>query len=222
MPSLTGSPGSRVSSRAGPPWRQLAQLVFGLGLSGWALWQLAASVDFGEMGRVILASNGLLLLLCVVSIPVTMLSKAIRWRYLFLEAAKPPLQPLLSSLYIGYLMNTVLPARVGELVRVFLIGRREQVGGPAALASIILEKVLDLSSLAITLAILIQLIPLPEMMRAGANTFALVLTAGLALLAVALIAPTAVLRVVELLERQLPVLARFGPAALASSFLEAL
>ena len=118
--------------------RRHAQLIVGLLVSGWSIWQLALTVDIAEVARHRDNANLVLLGLSFGSIVVSMVIKCIRWRYLFAEPPAPPLPPLLSSLYIGYLMNTILPARIGELVRAVLIGRQSSVGTPGAFASIVL------------------------------------------------------------------------------------
>jgi uncharacterized membrane protein YbhN (UPF0104 family) len=49
---------------------------------------------------------------------------------------------------VGYLGNTLLPARLGELVRAYLVTVRENVSGAGALGSVVLERVLDVCTLA--------------------------------------------------------------------------
>jgi len=179
-------------------------------------------LDLVQVGGQLGNANWGLLALCVASIPLTMFSKVIRWRYLFVDRTAPAIPPLLSALYIGYLFNTVLPARVGEFVRAFLIGREKQVGAPAALATIVLEKLLDLSTLAILLIVLILATGLPDWVTPIAYSSAAALVVGLVSLGLMLLGRRYVIRLVTLAEERLPLLRRLGPAALATSFLDGL
>jgi glycosyltransferase 2 family protein len=69
--------------------------------------------------------------------------RAVRWRYLLL-----PLKPVSSGrlfpvVVIGYMVNDILPARIGELARAYLIGEREGLSKSATLATIVVERVFD-------------------------------------------------------------------------------
>jgi hypothetical protein len=202
--------------------RRNLQLILGLAISGWSIWLLAQSVDITAVGEYLGRSSWPLLTICLLSVPVAMLVKAIRWRYLFAMQSAPQVPPLLSSLYIGYLMNTVLPARAGELVRAFLIGRQDGVGTPAALATIVLEKLLDLATLAIVLVVLILVVPLPDWVTPIAYASAAGLVGGFVGLALMLAARRPVLRLIVCLEQRSRLLARLRPSALADSFLDSL
>ena len=50
---------------------------------------------------------------------------------------------LFSTIIIGWTTNNLLPARVGELVRAYLIGKRESISKSASLATIVVERILD-------------------------------------------------------------------------------
>ena len=54
---------------------------------------------------------------------------------------------VVGPLAAGYLGNTVLPARLGEVVRIVLISRRTAVPATAATASVVVERVVDLLAL---------------------------------------------------------------------------
>jgi uncharacterized protein (TIRG00374 family) len=202
--------------------RRNGQLIVGLLVSGWSIWQLGRTVDLAEVARHRDSIDWVLLGLTFGSIVVSMILKCVRWQYLFAERPAPPLSPLLSSLYIGYLMNTILPARIGELVRAVLIGRQGRGGTPAAFASIVLEKILDLATLALLLVALLLIVQLPEWVTPIAYTSAGALVVGFGGLAVLLAARKPVVRLVQALEARLPLLARIGLARLAASFLDGL
>jgi glycosyltransferase 2 family protein len=205
--------------------RRHLQLIVGVPISLWSIWLLVRDVDLAEVGTQLSHSNWLLLVVCMVSVPVAMTLKCVRWRYLFVEQTAPPFPPLISSLYIGYLMNTVLPARVGEFVRAYLVGRAPTVGTPAALASIALEKILDLATLGFVLVGLIltgHLPPLPDWMAASAYTSALLLVGGLVALVVTFAIRGHIVAFVAVLEERVSPLRRVRLKALATSFLDTL
>jgi uncharacterized protein (TIRG00374 family) len=91
-------------------------------------------------------------------------STALRWRALFyphrgLRAAK-----FITVAFIGELVNTVLPARVGSLARIYLIGRMEQVSRAFALGTVVAEKAADGIVLTTLCLLLLPVIALPASM----------------------------------------------------------
>ena len=70
--------------------------------------------------------------------------RGLRWQYLLRGIARVPVRRLYGVLMVGYLANNVLPLRLGELVRVVWLCRREpevSVGG--AVATLGVERVYD-------------------------------------------------------------------------------
>jgi uncharacterized protein (TIRG00374 family) len=57
------------------------------------------------------------------------------------------MRPIFSAAAIGFMANMVLPFRVGELARPYLVARHTDVSLSTALASIVLERILDLFAL---------------------------------------------------------------------------
>ncbi len=66
-----------------------------------------------------------------------------RWHYM-LRALKPvPLRRLFPIVCIGYMGNNVYPARIGELLRAYVLKREEQISISASLATILVERIFD-------------------------------------------------------------------------------
>jgi uncharacterized protein (TIRG00374 family) len=55
-----------------------------------------------------------------------------------------PMRPIFSASAIGFMANMILPFRVGEFARPYLISRHSDVSLSVALASVVLERILDL------------------------------------------------------------------------------
>jgi uncharacterized protein (TIRG00374 family) len=69
--------------------------------------------------------------------------RAVRWRYLLNPIKKIGLASLFSSASIGFMANSVLPARLGEVVRAYVIGRKEQISKSTAFATVVVARIFD-------------------------------------------------------------------------------
>ncbi|MFQ6103567.1 MAG: lysylphosphatidylglycerol synthase transmembrane domain-containing protein [Candidatus Glassbacteria bacterium] len=69
--------------------------------------------------------------------------RAVRWHYLFLPKARIGFGPLFSATMIGFMANNVLPARIGEFVRAYVISKKENISASSALATLAVERLFD-------------------------------------------------------------------------------
>jgi uncharacterized protein (TIRG00374 family) len=70
-------------------------------------------------------------------------TRALRWRLILREQKPLPLKEVLVPIFIGYMVNNVLPARIGELYRAHYLGRRVRMKRSGALGSIVVERTFD-------------------------------------------------------------------------------
>lgn len=83
-----------------------------------------------------------------------MLIRGWRWHVILRHADIPhATADALTLVPIGYMGNTVLPARGGEFLRIFLLGQRTTSRRRAILGTILSERVLDASTLVIVFAV---------------------------------------------------------------------
>ena len=111
--------------------------------------------------------------------------RAQRWGILLSSLHTIRFARLFEITCVGFFMINVLPVRMGEFARPYLLARKEGVAVGASLATIVIERVLDLSSLLFLLAVVSVFFSLPDLLIMSAwSLFALVLavTAGLVLL----------------------------------------
>lgn len=107
----------------------------------WALHQQAPSWPSGS------ASQLLLVLSVLVYVGITLV-RGLRW-YLILRRAGVPasMGDTQALIVVGYMGNTVLPARGGELLRIFFLGRRTGCSRVTILGTILAERLLDVFAL---------------------------------------------------------------------------
>jgi uncharacterized protein (TIRG00374 family) len=95
--------------------------------------------------------------------------RALRWGYLLSPIKRLDLGSLFSSLMIGYAANVVLPAHLGEFLRSYVLGRKGHVSASSALATIVVERIIDvLSLLALTYGTIL-LLPVPRWLSRGGH-----------------------------------------------------
>jgi uncharacterized protein (TIRG00374 family) len=86
----------------------------------------------------------LLLLLAVVVTGATYVLRALRWQYLLAPLGHVHFSHAFRTTVIGFAATFLLPARAGEVIRPYLLARREGLPFTAVLATVILERLLDL------------------------------------------------------------------------------
>ncbi len=95
---------------------------------------------------------------------------AVRWRLILAPAPHLRVRDTFAYIMIGFLANTVLPFRLGELARVTLMGRQRNIGISRTLGSVALERVMDLLSLVVIILILGLVMDIPPVVQAGITT----------------------------------------------------
>ncbi len=182
-----------------PAWLWIAGII----LSVVALALAVRGVRWDEVWAAIRSAQLSLVLLALITVLLTTTAKVVRWRWLlYPENQRLPLRDLLAALLVGQMLNTLVPARAGDLARAYHLGERAQVSKATVLGSVVAEKAMDMVMLAVCALVTIPwlyLVPWVE-----ESTLALAITAGLMLLAVVALAWFGE----RLLERLYPLLRR--------------
>jgi hypothetical protein len=95
--------------------------------------------------------------------------KAWRWQLLFLPEYHPRFSSVYTAMSGGYLASNVLPARMGEVVRLVLLVSDEAVSAARTLSTIVVERVLDILSLLAIMFVMLPFVDLPPVMLRGAQ-----------------------------------------------------
>ena len=201
---------------------------WGLGLvvSAFFLWVAFRQVeDVAHVGEALGRAEYVWLIPAVLLYLADLWVRALRWRALVTPIAPIALGSLFGILSIGFLVNNVLPARLGEIARAVLVGRRHGVSRSAVLATGVLERIFDGIVMLLFLGVataaaggtvaadwLGLLVPLTAVGFGGA-------AAALILLA---LAPTTTLGVAARLLAPFPARAREAALAVAAKFITGL
>ncbi|HBY97980.1 MAG TPA: hypothetical protein DEP84_29235 [Chloroflexi bacterium] len=66
---------------------------------------------------------------------------------------------------VSYMVNTILPWKLGTILRGYLVARASGTGVSFAMATVVVDRILDTAIVAILFVILVLLIPLPDWLR---------------------------------------------------------
>lgn len=97
---------------------------------------------------------------------------ACRWKVLLNPAPKLRVLDTFSFICIGYLANTVLPLRMGDLARAGLFGKKKAFSVSRVLASLAIERIWDVVALLLIAAPMIFLLELPGPLKAALASMA--------------------------------------------------
>ena len=120
----------------------------GLAVTGLALWFAFRDVSWSELAAQLARADWPLLL--GASLPAYLWSvqlRAQRWRVLARGVAPVPAGAAFRATAVGFLVNNLLPLRVGELVRGWWLARETRASLPALLGTLLLERVIDVAFL---------------------------------------------------------------------------
>ena len=131
-----------------------------------------------QLGVILSGAHPLPILFILVTVMVSLLTRAARWQVYFLPKRRVPFRPLLSTLTISYMASTFLPFRVGELVRAVFLGQRESLAVPRILGTILLEKLFDFLAIGVMLVALLATGTVPPEARLAGQFIVLVILVG--------------------------------------------
>jgi uncharacterized protein (TIRG00374 family) len=95
------------------------------------------------------------LLLAFVFVVMPFWLRAIRWQCLLTPLGPTRFRNVFRATILGFAALALLPGRVGDVLRPYLIARQEGLSLPATIATIVMERVLDLVSVLTLLAIFV-------------------------------------------------------------------
>ncbi|MGH9385118.1 MAG: lysylphosphatidylglycerol synthase transmembrane domain-containing protein [Vicinamibacterales bacterium] len=111
------------------------------------------NADFGKVWTAITLARLDLVLLSVALTGSSYVIRAERWQYLLEPLGRTHFGPVFRATVIGFAASTILPARVGEVIRPYILAKREGFNPTSAFATIVVERVLDLVGVLTLLAV---------------------------------------------------------------------
>lgn len=122
------------------------RIAVSLGLAALLLWLFFRNLDLAELKRTLAAAHPAWLALALLVTFVNFPHRSWRWTRLLHHVQRVSQREAFSATCIGFAATVLLPARAGEIVRPAVLSRRTGLPFPPALASIAVERLIDLVS----------------------------------------------------------------------------
>src|SRR6266702_186528 len=137
--SITNPLGQAIALKHKPDMK----LWVGIGISTFFLFLLFRKIDFDKLLAALGEMDYRYLFPAVLFTFISYFFRAVRWRFLLLPMKKTQLRNLFPATIIGYMANNLLPARLGEFVRAYVLGDKEGIDKSAVFATLVLDRLLD-------------------------------------------------------------------------------
>ncbi len=141
--------------------------IIGLLISVLFLWLALRKVQFDELWAVVSAAKWEWLIPNIVLVIGVMWVRAWRWQLILRPVGKVPYSRVYSSTMIGFMVNNVLPARLGEIARAVSLGIKANLSRSATLATIIVERIYDSFTLLLFLWLVFAFSRISELTEVG-------------------------------------------------------
>ncbi len=173
----------------------------GLAISAVALYLTLRGIHFDEFAATLSQAQIVWLIPAILALMVTLAVRAWRWSSLMDGS---PYWTTFHAMTIGYMLNSILPFRLGEIGRAYVIGERTNVHMARALSSVVVERMLDLASVVVLFAVFTLFLPMPPQFSSAALMGAVVIIALLIAAGVIIWQSSRVERILERVAQRVP------------------
>jgi len=198
--------------------KMAVRLGLSFGISVLLLVLLLRGIDLGKLVAALQEADWRFIPPAIVLYFIGAWLRSARWQLLLPEHSVS-VPTLFRSLVVGFTVNNLLPVRMGEVARAYLLGRWCRIPYGATLASLVVERILDGLSLAALLLLGLRFVPdPPEYLVRGGLLIAAAFAAGAVVLVIAAWRANLIVSLTERGTRPLPTRARDLATRIATSF----
>lgn len=165
--------GWRLCLRRNSAW--LKTLV-GASVAAAALWLTFRNTDWEQLAEVVSSSSLAPLLLVLPLLAASYAFRVLRWRVLLAHLERVPYRVLTPPVLVAFMLNSVFPGRIGEVVRAVLLARKTSVPFSSGFATVVVARLFD--GLSLTLMTLIVMAAMWERLAGTIRTGLMLAGAG--------------------------------------------
>ena len=115
----------------------------GIALSAVLIYWIATKFDLGDAARAFALANPVWIVTAALVYASLFSLRGVRWAIL-LKPIKPVSSWTAGEVFaVGFMANNILPARLGDVARAYVLARREGITAAASFSSVMLERIFD-------------------------------------------------------------------------------
>lgn len=141
------------------------QLLIGLAISAFFLYLVLPSLHLPDVASALRTANYWWILPGVGVYMVGLWVRAWRWHYTLRHLKPVSVRALFPLVCIGYFGNNIYPLRAGEVIRSYVLKRRQEIPITSSLATVIIERVFDGLVMLLFVFIALPFAPMPAEYR---------------------------------------------------------
>ncbi|MFQ5646581.1 MAG: lysylphosphatidylglycerol synthase transmembrane domain-containing protein, partial [bacterium] len=134
----------------------------GITISVVLLYFFLRKIDFVKVGAILTHVDFSLVILAAAMQMAAQLLRAERWRVLVHPVKDIKLGRMFAITMIGMMSNNLFPARLGELIKAYLLGHQEGISKSTSLATVVVERLFDGLTIAVFMIAIILFFPFPR------------------------------------------------------------
>lgn len=142
--------------------RSMWRFIVGLVVTGVSLFLLIRLIDWDSTANALEAANPKYIGFAVTCLLLSLVAKTFRWRLLLPAASRVTRARLYRILHISFLLNNVLPARLGDVARVAMTSKQPDIRVGHVLSSLLTERVTDGLTLLAGFVLVSPFLPIPD------------------------------------------------------------
>lgn len=146
-------------------WWANLRLWLGMACSALFLVLVFRNVRWVELAAALQNVNLAVLLLAAAVYALSLLMRGLCWQSLLTPLGPVSTKEAFSYANIGYMLNNLLPLRAGEVIRAALLAEKKCLSKSAVVATIVLERLLDVLILSALTMLLMVAMPIPSIAK---------------------------------------------------------
>ena len=137
------------------------KIWFGIIISALFIWLAFRKIDYHQLWLGLTEANYIYVVPAIVITLFQYYLRSVRWGYIIEPVKKVSRSSLLSSIMIGYMANNILPARIGEFVRAYVLGKRENISISSSFATVVIERIIDTFTVFVLMLVVFRFVSFP-------------------------------------------------------------
>jgi uncharacterized protein (TIRG00374 family) len=133
-------------------------LILNVGISLVFLDLVFAQIEWPVLLGALVEANYWMLVPSCTLVVLSLFLRTWRWQWLLRSVGRVPFKPAFRATCIGVGANMVLPARAGEFLRAYAVGRSTGISKAAAFATLVVERIFDGLTILLSLVAVVLLV----------------------------------------------------------------